>query len=476
MSQGQSIPAALHQAAERARPQAARPPREVCGVPLRLVGVLYIPIALLLLPFADHHSRDPVCLTYSWDYLVVLVVLAVGGLAAAFALGWMVRGAPPHRRLSFALVLLAMPVGTILILESYLGYRERDAFAAYRARGHAKSPFMGFESAPNARWENRGVVYTTDGNRFRTHVGPRVKPEDETLIAVLGGSTAFGFGLNDDETWVHYLEQELRACCGDEVTVLNAAVLGHNSLQQLFRFYLRALPLKPDYVLYYGLINDLRTADQLAGSLIWMPEEVLEAHSVRDYLRQKNQGKGFYVENSVLLNRLRNILEEAVSRSNPDEPSDEEAAQRNIWRQESIDPAMVARVYGPAAEMHLRNLDSLRILCEANGIRFIPITFVAESGKMARDWSMGFDYLSRAFRECCTRSDVALLDLRPAFERIENKTELFLTDHYHPSHKGAEFISTHVAEALAPIIVEGLRREESDNPRQARAASRGHGN
>ena len=452
MSQGQSIPAALHQAAERARPQAARPPREVCGVPLRLVGVLYIPIALLLLPFADHHSRDPVCLTYSWDYLVVLVVLAVGGLAAAFALGWMVRGAPPHRRLSFALVLLAMPVGTILILESYLGYRERDAFAAYRARGHAKSPFMGFESAPNARWENRGVVYTTDGNRFRTHVGPRVKPEDETLIAVLGGSTAFGFGLNDDETWVHYLEQELRARCGDKITVLNAAILGHNSLQQLFRYYLRVLPLKPRYVLYYGQANDIRAVDQM-NSQIWMPEGVLEAYSIRDYLRKKNQGKGFYFENSVLLNRLKDFVEGLTTVrevGRPVRPLEMETVQP---LRDLADPEAVARTYGPGLAMYLRNLDSLSLLCEANGSKLVLATEIANRPEWSPGWGVPFDYLTRELREHCRENGIPLADVFAALDDADDWAELFLEgDKSHPSPAGARFIARHLADVLAPMI------------------------
>lgn len=434
---------------------------------MRLVGALCIPIGLLLLPFADHRSRDPVLLTYSRDYLLVLAMLAAGGVAVAFALAWMVRGAPPKRRLAFALVLLAVPVAAVLVLEVYLGYRERDVFAAYREWGHAKSPFMGFEAAPNHRWEKRGAVYTTDADSFRTHQAPRVAPEKETLIALLGGSTVFGTGLNDDETWPHCLERALRTRFGETITVLNAANMGHNSLQQLIRYYLRVLPQQPEYVLYYGLATDIRTVDEMRDLPISMPPELLETYSIRDHLRTRNAGKGVCFENSVLLNRLKDIVEEVATGRNTAGPSQGPAALDMQFQRRFADGESMSRTYGPALEAYLRNLDSLRLLCEANGCKFVIVTEVSNRPALPPTWAIPIDYFSRALLAHCRDKGIPLIDLLGAFDAADNKDELFLeNDRAHTSSKGAEFIAARVADALTPMIAhdQAVARQEGDSP------------
>ena len=70
-------------------------------------------------------------------------------------------------------------------------------------------------------------------------------------IIVVGGSTAFGTGLqNDDETFAHHLEHLLNA------EVINAAVVGHASGQELVYLLTELVDLQPDLVITLDGWND----------------------------------------------------------------------------------------------------------------------------------------------------------------------------------------------------------------------------
>jgi lysophospholipase L1-like esterase len=412
----------------RERPDRARLPR-------RVVLVAGIAIVLLLAPFLDHQSHEPLLLQYSLDYLLFLAALLLGGCGFACLLAWTVRRAPAHRQVPFALLILSFPVLAIAGAESYLGAEGADAFQQYRQWGHIRSPFTGFEVAPDHQWELDGVVYTTDENTFRTHVAPRTRPEQEFLIAAIGGSSTFGFGLNDDETWPHLLEQKLRKRFGNHVTVLNAACNGHNSLQLLIRLHLRVLPMRPNVVLYYGATNDVRLNDE-TDRLIDMPNELLGASSVRDVVRHKRKGEGFYFENSLLMETARRTLGEKY-------------LEYEFDRKWPAPPVYNDDSFAESIGGYLHNIDTIRLLCEADGACFVPITYLADLQPMMDKWKAGVDFYSRSLRAHCLTHDWPFVDLYPAFEAASNKADLFFEDHYHPSRIGADFIAGQVADWLA---------------------------
>ena len=107
---------------------------------------------------------------------------------------------------------------TLAVTEVFLTFRLRreDAFSEYAAWGHKRSLLFAFEATPNHRWTNAGATYTTDRFGFRTHVRGPWDATARTRIFTLGESSVFGYGLNDDETWPHLLEEKLRSRVGDE--------------------------------------------------------------------------------------------------------------------------------------------------------------------------------------------------------------------------------------------------------------------
>ena len=411
----------------------------------RTLAAVFAPIAFLLLPFFFHRSGSDHWLGYSSDYAAFLVGLTILGLLLARLLLWTVRRTQSQRRVASAWMLLAVALTPVAAAELVLGYLERDVFADHHHWGHVRSPLMGFELGPDrraTRENDYGVPcrYTTGPDAFRTHLASRPPPDRETLIIVMGDSSAFGYGLNDDETWPHILEKHLRSRFGDDITVLNAANSGHTSLQQLIRLYYRVLPLRPDLILYYGMVNDVRADAEIDTLTLQAPllidPQMLGVTTTRQFLRRKNTGKSWYFRNSLVLNHLKRAYEGWMTDSN------DAAVQR--WARSAP-----ATQYAAATAAYLRNLDTMRLLCEANDAAFIPITFIAyEDGAFAT----GLDRFNAALRTHCAARDTTLIDLHPAFDSQPDKRTLFYKDHYHPTAAGARWMALQVADELMPML------------------------
>ena len=89
-----------------------------------------------------------------------------------------------------------------------------------------------------------------------------MKPENVARIAILGDSTAMGWGVENDETYAARLEEELEARRDDgarsgPVEVLNFALAGLNSTGVLQRLEDLAIDFHPDIVVYGYSINDI---------------------------------------------------------------------------------------------------------------------------------------------------------------------------------------------------------------------------
>ena len=412
----------------------------------RVASIIGLVIGVLLIPFLDHRSAQPIVLTYSLDYLAFLALLMVGAIASAQALAFLVRRAPLKRQVPFALLILTGLVGSAAAAEFYLGYAGRDAFHWYRSWGHVRSPLTGFVVKPEHRWQMRHdagrttVTYTTDPLGLRTHLRPRAERPDEIVIAAIGGSAVFGYGLNDNETWPHLLEGELRDRFGAHITVLNAGCNGHNTLQQLIRYQTTVRKLEPHFLIHYGAINDIRP-DHEISQLIPFPDQLLEARTSRDYLGTLNYGQGFYLEHSLLINLLMRsagtILPDYDHRGN--EPI--------------VGPQHKPSVpFDKTADLFVENLNSLRALATSHDTQFVPITFLANLEQLESPFDVGVGTYVQRLRNHCRQHSVSLIDLWPDYLREEKPAGLFAPDNYHLSKRGAVYLADRVAEALAPRI------------------------
>jgi len=135
---------------------------------------------------------------------------------------------------------------------------------SFRYRPHMRNRVYFAEPDPERGWRNRaGIAGPYGGDEFLTWVttneagqrGPS-HPIERTpgnrRVAILGDSQAWGDGVADDETFAALLDDE-------DTEVLNFAVIGYGTDQQLLTFEQEVEPYRPDVVVvaaYMG--NDLR--------------------------------------------------------------------------------------------------------------------------------------------------------------------------------------------------------------------------
>ncbi len=359
------------------------------------------------------------------------------GLGLAGILLLIVRKAPPHRRLAFAYIMLSGIVMSVIMVELISGAVEGDAFSGYRKWGQQRSPFVGFENIPGYAQSHAHGSVTFDEHGFRRHTTKRVATEKEQLIVVMGGSSAFGFGLDDEDTWPMELERHLRSQFGDHFTVLNAANRGHNSMQQLIRLYQRVLPLKPSVVIYYGAWNDLNSGGEPLY-MPWLSPTLAKASSARHYLRLRNHGSGLYWENSFILDRLC----QAARKFSPSITASRDTALR----------ASTSGSYRAASELFVRNVDTMNMLCQRDHVLFIPMLYVADEGNLKARDRVGLNLFADVLRSYCHRNSVGYIDVGQAFDDVTNRTALFQEDHYHPTAQGAKLIGAQVAESVGATL------------------------
>lgn len=131
----------------------------------------------------------------------------------------------------------------------------------HRTKPH---PYMSYclkpnwKSSPDAKYGQKS--HNTLGLR-----GPEValaKPSGAYRIVCLGGSSTYGNTPTSDEaTWPARLEKILRQARPERhVDVINAGAPGYSTFESLINLSFRMIEFKPDLVIVYHSINDMRCA------------------------------------------------------------------------------------------------------------------------------------------------------------------------------------------------------------------------
>ena len=115
----------------------------------------------------------------------------------------------------------------------------------YRA---ASDPVLSYELIPDLKKIAFRATMTTNALGFRSPPLETGKP----LVAFLGDSITFGYGVQDDETFPARVQRLLPS-----VHVLNAAVPGYALPQQAITFREKVLPLNPSLLVHVFYWNDL---------------------------------------------------------------------------------------------------------------------------------------------------------------------------------------------------------------------------
>ncbi len=420
---------------------------------LFLKGLLLVlsPLTILILPLFFHRSPNPQLGSYSLSYLLVILSISGCAVIAAIATG-VYCSRKRNVKPAFWLLLLIFSLIVILVsVEFLLQFKFRDPFAEYASYGHHKSILFGFEAKPNNQWKSLNALCTTDKHGFRTHVNDLLWYErDGVRLFTLGGSSTFGYGLNDHETWPHLLENELGNHSKiPDMQVINAGNNGHNSLQTILRFYLKALPFKPRYVIYYEPVNDIRPW-KLSPESVLITEDILFSGSMYDYLKKTHPGENIYTQ-SLFAYALQEAwkwkISPHVARFLPKNKFDRMAHGAESL---SVDEQEALRFN---AKRYIKNVYTLVKLSKIYHIEMILMTSIHDDERIGYYYSHSMKLHNRFLRKMAKKENVFLIDLERQFDSVADKEEYFFEDRYHPTAKGARYIADVVSKALSKSMI-----------------------
>jgi lysophospholipase L1-like esterase len=161
------------------------------------------------------------------------------------------------------LAVLIVVFASLLVLEitGQLIFRVRHGYWLFNQESAAyttlfgKHPYLVAEQRRNARYTSRdGIVFTHNELGAREKPGAITKGRGLKRILVFGGSSTYGIGVSDDQTWPYYLQQAL----GPGYEVMNFGVPGYTTVEHIIQTALNISDLSPDICLYYVGWNDTR--------------------------------------------------------------------------------------------------------------------------------------------------------------------------------------------------------------------------
>jgi len=118
------------------------------------------------------------------------------------------------------------------------------------------SQHLGFRPIPNFK----GKGYNTNADSFRYDITfPQKKPKGEYRIFVVGGSTAWGAGVKQDQLYSRIAEQELKAQCVAPFTarVISAGVGAFVSAHERILIIDHIAKFEPDLIVMFDGWNDI---------------------------------------------------------------------------------------------------------------------------------------------------------------------------------------------------------------------------
>ncbi len=191
--------------------------------------------------------------TYRFAYFRYLGVLAFVGGALSFAprLAWLL----------IVLCLIEFSLGISTSVLHKMGMWTRSVLPAniqiMSLPEYQFHPLLQATPKPGfARSTPFPVQHNSYGLRGTERDYARLK--QKIVVAAVGGSTTYGFGLAEGQTWPEVLEREL----GSQYAILNFGVIGYSTVEHVIQtaFYLDEYGVRPRCAIYYVGWNDVRNA------------------------------------------------------------------------------------------------------------------------------------------------------------------------------------------------------------------------
>jgi len=160
-------------------------------------------------------------------------------------------------------------------------YLQEKSFAKTGHR-YLFDELLGWKNIPNFEATTLGNPLSINSMGLRDREYPYAKPPGTRRILVLGDSMTWGLGVGDDDIFTEVLERQY-ATDGKPVEVINAAVSGWGTDQQLLFLQSEGFKYQPDVVLLnFYLVND--PTDNVSTIRYWMGKPCFMTGSLDQYV------------------------------------------------------------------------------------------------------------------------------------------------------------------------------------------------
>lgn len=291
-------------------------------------------------------------------------------------------------------------------LRIYAHYSNNGNVSCWRIHEYEKMiyeplPYMMFGLKPlstgkTGRWKINSLG-------FRGKEIPIEKPQGVFRIVAMGGSTTFGYCIeNEEDTYPAILERLLNNVYkgNPKIEVINAGVSGYMSAESLINFQMRILDLKPDGIILYHGINDLRArmvpnfkGDYSHHRVVWSG------------LRERSTYFSKLIEKSYILRVLRWKFTSYRSRGDllllvRNSPPRSNQAQRVNYINSSVQP-------------FIRNMRNIIKLAKSYDIKVLLLTFAYNKAMLESHshWHEGLIEQNNALCELAESEQVPIVKL-----------------------------------------------------------------
>ena len=350
------------------------------------------------------------------------------------------------KKVWFSLVSLcaALVVAEVLAAAWLRWYAGEDDFRRYASIGQLEARYgafdrfqshrhLGYALSPNYKaGKNRHNALGYRGDEFTV-----AKPEGVKRVVCCGGSTTYGFGIDDYKLTVPSMLQYGLQQDGKAVEVINAGCPGWSTFETLINFESRLLDLSPDYVVFYHAINDV------LASMVW-PSEALRGDQSGWLVRDRRLAETSLLERSDLAriilvgngaiephSSMLRVIGEAA-------PSNQTFVFRKQRKQHEYPTGIFSEVpiermlRENGTRLFRRNLESFLSVAKTHDVAVLLTTF-AYSAEFPGNPNIGhpavrdaIDAYNAVVREVAEDRGVDLIDLHP-----ELRSKEFFTDGEH---------------------------------------------
>jgi lysophospholipase L1-like esterase len=353
----------------------------------------------------------------------------------------------------FCFLVVGLEVTGQVVYFAWKGYplaeRSRHLLSKSEENPFEVHPFLAGRLKNNLRLKEDGKSITTIEDHTRW-TGASTKNTDSIKIALLGGSTTFGSGVTDVETW----PARLQAILGSDYQVANYGVPGYSSAEAIIQLALVVPENRPDIVVLYQGWNDIHNYHDTHLGVDYY------AHGLRQYSNlaiQRPSPEGLFPRLAELstICRMANVLSRKLFERNSEPARAENPAYPppDPTGNPSPDP-FVDRLY-------VRNLGTLKALAHHHGafVLFVPqvMDYSRFSGTSGNWWTPHvqnaamprlFARFNLFMNQVCRPHEMGCAVLSDVTERMWRPDDFI--DEGHFSEKGnlafAQFIASYIKE------------------------------